>query len=605
MQLYALALLRGDRPPPDLGAALLAAAAAFPQLDPRTLAVGRSASGRLAYARIAHAPAVAAPRVYAACRDGALVLYDGFPVERHGRFPAHDAGRLAERWDELPDALEGVFTVVRADLRRDRVECLTDPLGQAPAFVHRGRDAVLVANSVEALRHAARLREPDRLGLASLLALGWPAGGRTLLAGAAFLGGGAVHRFDAAGERTRAHLTPATVLAAARRRPPLPAAQLLDTTRAAAAAGAPLQSALTAGRDTRVLLALSRAARADVGFYTSGPPEDLDVRIAGRLAARLGLRHRVLRPHVPAGADAWARETSAFVSRTDGLSPIAAISDHLDHDGDPERLGLELWGIAGEIGRTVKWVSVSLAAVAPLARSSHELQRRVVQRGARDPAGLIAPEALAGVRRWLDDFVAARRDEGWPPDAISNAYYAFARVRHWSARGVRRAAATTDLLSPFACRAYVEHCFGLPAAARYVEAPHRALIDAYAPEVDADPYEIAWPPRDPARALPALLGATAGRAAGRWRRGPGEPPGIGPRWLEAGLPVHRDLAASSPDSPLWDVVDRHRYRALLAGPAEARAPHAVALGRVLAALWYLEGPRPGGPRVAYDRLRWR
>jgi hypothetical protein len=599
MQLFAIALLAPGAPAPDLPAALRQAARPFPQLDARTLSAERSTSGRVHTAYISHAAATAAPRRYAASRDGALVLFDGLPLERHGAFAAHDAHVLADRWADLPEVLEGAFSAVRVDRSSDRVECLVDTLGLAPVFVHGrgdGGGGVVIANSLEALRHACGLHAGDLLGLASLVALGWPAGDRTPLDGVEMLRGG-LHRFAPDAPSAGPPPAAATIAPVARRRPPLPAEQLLATTRAALAVGAPMASALTAGRDTRVLLALTRAAGADgdVTFYTSGPPQSLDVRVAQQMAQRFGLRHLLLQPTVPSSLEAWAEQTTTFVRRTDGLSPIDAVSDHLDHDGDPERLGLELWGIAGEIGRTVKWVTPSLAAVAPLGRRSPELQRRVIQRAVHDPAGLLRPEAVEAVRGWLDGFVAARRAEGWATDDLFGTFYAFARVRHWSARGIRRAAATTDLYPPFAAQAYAEHCLGLSPGARFVEQPHRRLIDAYAPEVDVDPYEYPWRPQRPDRALELVLAEGArrlrARVGARVRHRPrAATPSLGPRWFEAGLQLHRDVALSSPGSPIWDVVDRSRYERLLAAQPEARAPYAVSLGRILATLWYLSGP---------------
>jgi hypothetical protein len=601
MQLFAIALLAADVPSPDLRAALRYAARSFPQLDPGTLALEASRSGRVQCARISHAPAVAAPRRYAESGEDALVLFDGLPLERHGAFAAHDAGVLAERWAQLPGVLEGAFSAVRVDRASDRVECLVDTLGLAPVFVHRSAGGTVLANSVEALRHACGLHDGDVLGLASLLALGWPAGDRTPLRGVEVLRGG-LHRFTLSGATSAPQDAAATIARAARDRPQLPVGQMLATTRAALGVGAPVASALTAGRDTRVLLALTRAAGADgeIGFYTSGPPDILDVRVARRMAERFGLQHRLLQPAVPSDPDEWERQTTSFVRRTDGLSPIDAISDHLDHDGDPQRLGVELWGIAGEIGRTVKWIWPSLAAVAPLARDSPELQRRVIHHAVHDSAGLLRPDAVAEVRGWLDGFVAARTREGWASEDLFGTFYAFARVRHWSARGIRRAAATTDLYPPFATQAYAEHCLGLSPGARFVEQPHRRLIDAYAPEVDVDPYEFPWRPQRPERALELVL-AEGGRRLGnrvwarlRSRSTSGAPPSLGPRWFEAGLERHRDVALSSPGSAIWDVVDRARYEQLLAGTPEERAPHAVSLGRTLAALWYLDGPEAGG-----------
>jgi hypothetical protein len=599
MQLFAIALLAPRATPPDLGSALLQAARPFPQLDATTLSTERSPSGRVLAAYMSHAPAAARPRRYAASRDGALVLFDGLPLERHGAFAAHDANVLAERWADLPAVLEGAFSAVRVDWSDDRVECLVDALGLAPVFVHRDGDSIIIANSLETLRHAYDLRSGDLLGLASLVALGWPAGDRTPLDGAEMLAGG-LHRFAPDAPSSSPPAAAARIAPVARRRPPLPVDQLLATTRAALAVGAPMASALTAGRDTRVLLALTRAAGADgdVAFYTSGPPESLDVRVARQMAQRFGLHHRLLQPTVPSTVEEWAAQTTTFVRRTDGLSPIDAVSDHLDHDGRPERLGLELWGIAGEIGRTVKWVRPSLAAVAPVGRRSPELQRRVIQHAVLDPAGLLRGEAVEAVRAWLDGFVAARRSEGWPSEDLFGTFYAFARVRHWSARGIRRAAATTDLYPPFAAQAYAEHCLGLSPGARFVEQPHRRLIDAYARDVDVDPYEYPWRPQRPDRAFQLVLAEGARRlrarvgARVRHRGAAAAPPSLGPRWFEAGLALHRDVALSSPGSPIWDVVDRSRYEGLLAARPEVRAPYAVSLGRILAPLWYLSGPAP-------------
>jgi hypothetical protein len=599
MQLFAIALLGSDAPAPDLSAALRFAARSFPQLDPATLTVEASRSGHVQCARISHAPAVAAPRRYAASDDDALVYFDGLPLERHGAFAAHDARVLADRWDELPDVLEGAFSAVRVDRASDRVECLVDTLGLAPVFLRREANRMILANSLEALRHGCGLQDGDLFGLASLIALGWPAGDHTPLRGVELLRGG-LHRFAPDGTTSSPAAGAAIIARGARERPPLPADQLLATTRAALDVGAPMASALTAGRDTRVLLALTRAAGADgeISFYTSGPPDTLDVRVARQMAQRFGLHHRVLQPSVPSNLADWEEQTTAFVRRTDGLSPIDAISDHLDHDGDPERLGLELWGIAGEIGRTVKWIYPSLGAVAPGARRSTELQRRIIQRAVHDPAGLLRPDAVEAVRTWLDGFIAARRSEGWASEHLFGTFYAFARVRHWSARGIRRAAATTDLYPPFAAQAYAEHCLGLSPGARFVEQPHRRLIDAYAPEVDADPYEFPWRPQRPDRAPVLVLAEGARRlrarvgARVRHRPAPAGAPSLGPRWFEAGLERHRDLALSSPGSALWDVVDRARYEQLLAATPEDRAPYAVSLGRILAALWYLNGPDP-------------
>lgn len=562
-----------------------------------------SGSGRLVVGQVSHAPAVAAPRVYTARRGDELVLFDGFPLEREGRFPAHDATVLLERWDEAPHRLEGIFSAVRADLGNDHVECVLDLLGMAPVFVHRAPDRTVVANSVAVIRSLCHLSAPDPLGVSSLVALGWPADGRTLLRGVEFLEPGGVHRFSPTDTRFAPMFAPVTVL---RTQPP-PAATLpervLSPVRTAVTTGAALTSALSSGRDTRALLALLGAlgAQGRAVFFTSGVPGALDVTIAQRLAERFGLHHRTMLQALPESPAALMRRTAEFVARGDGLASLEGISDHLDHDVAPDRLALELWGVGGEIGRKVKWVASSVGGLTPGLRRSFEVQRRLLGRGARAGSPLLRIEGRAEVARFLDAFVAARRAEGWAAEDIIDAYYAFARVRHWAARGVRRAAASADLFSPFVTRAFIEHCLSVTPGTRYVELPHRRIITTLWPAVDAERYEFAWRPPYPRLAFGLLVAEYARRLV---RRRVGRPiEGVHPkpfsaRWFEAGLEAHRPLADL--DSPVWEFVDRDRYRELLAGPSEAREPYLPALSRILTALVWFALPDGLPPAAGED-----
>ena len=599
MQLYAVALSGDGGPDPRLAEALAGAAAAFPQLDASTLEVARSRSGAVQVGWISHAQAVAGPRRYAARRGDELALVDGFPVERSGRFAAHDAGALLDHWHEAPGEVEGVFSAVRVDLAADAVEVLLDVLGIAPVFGFRSGTTQFVANSVELLRALGASGEPDPLGVGSLLALGWPAGGRTLVRDVRFLEPGALHRLSPRGRTTTPYLTPASVLGTAASSSAEMVERLRSTTKAAADSGVALTSALSSGRDTRVLLALLHAAAAEhrTRFYTSGMAGDLDLTVSGEIADRWGLERVTHLQEPPPGAREWREQTSAFIARGDGMASIDSISDHLAHEDLPHaELPLELWGAGGEIGRKVKWVGSSLGGLTPLVKRLDGTQRRLLHRSADDGGGLLTPAATSAALGYVDEFLAARRAEGWPAEHAVDLFYAFARVRHWAARGVRRAAAHADLFSPFISRAYIEHCLRLPVGARYVEQPPRRLIDALWPEVDADRYEFAWRPQLPRAAFGLVLAEAARRVALRARDRPVSADAVVPLgllWFEAGLPVHRELAAGVPDSPIWAYVDRDRYARLLAATPAERAPHASALNRVLTVLWYLHGPAAG------------
>jgi len=83
----------------------------------------------------------------------------------------------------------------------------------------------------------------------------------------------------------------------------------IEQTIAAAAAAGDLNQSLTAGGDTRVMLACSRAVLDRIHFFTVKQPDlvgHLDAGVSSRLAARFGLDHEVL---------AWRRPTLDDVRR--------------------------------------------------------------------------------------------------------------------------------------------------------------------------------------------------------------------------------------------------------------------------------------------------
>ena len=305
-----------------------AAAASFPALVDEPLEQGSSADGLTRYATVGHPARIASPRRYVARRGDELMIYDGLPIDRLGRFPAWDAEHLALRWDELPQRLEGMFCAVRIDVTSGNVECLSDVLGMAHLYIHRSGSRWVLGNSVAAVCMASGLGAPHRLGVPSLLTLGWPACGSTLIDGVDQLPGGHVHRLDSRGVRARAFFTAA--MAAPRRqgrrhRSPAAVAEALVTTTKAAGRGIePLVCGVTAGRDTRVLVAVARAARWDAQYYTSGVDSNIDVRLARQLTGSLGLPYKLVTPTMPDDDGDWTAATARFVAQTDGMASSRA-----------------------------------------------------------------------------------------------------------------------------------------------------------------------------------------------------------------------------------------------------------------------------------------
>jgi asparagine synthase (glutamine-hydrolysing) len=609
MQLYAVAHRAKPLMRMTLQDAVRSAAAAVPQLEDGEWCVARSRTGALELAAVSHGPAVRGSRRYTARSGDTLVLYDGLPVARDGSFPAHDANHLLDRWDRGPSSVSGVFSAVRADLGDDSIECLLDALGLAQVFIHRRGEAWVLSNSVEVIRLLFGLSEPDPLGVSSLLSIGWSMGGRTLLAGVEELAGGHVHSLNGRGARSSPYLSPASLVARRWHSPQPPSTRKLAETlrRQTAAVGAAaghVRCGVTAGRDTRVLVAMLGAAGVDAEYYTVGSESAQDVRVGRQVADAVGAAHHRREPELPSNRNSWLADTSRYVVQTDGLAVLSSIGDWRSHESPPGRLPVRLWGMAGEIARGGVGLGTPLAATVAGIRSLHGIQRRLVLKRLSSHGGIVAPGAMETAERYLDGYLEERRAEGWPVGELAQAFYAFERIGQWAASGVRRTIATSDQYSPFLTRDFIEYAFSLPPGERYLEAAHYRLLSFYSATLRDMTFERPWRRQQPAAAARLALREAAGHAvtrggrrlsrAGRrdrTRASTAPPSHFGHRWFEAGFAEHRDLLAAHPDSALWEFVDRGRVEELLAGPPRERWPHLEGLGRALTAFWFLHGPR--------------
>ena len=579
MQLFAVACGWPGVDEERIVEALRTAGAAFPELDAKTLERGTSADGRLAFAAIAHAPERTAPRTPFARSGDQVVVYDGLPL------PVYDARELLERWDELE--LEGVFSALRIDLARGHAEPRLDVFGMAKLFRATRADGYILSNSVEAVRLLTGASAIDPIGVASMLGFGWAAGGRTLLDDVRLVEG-PVAPYSVVPRATTSSLTAHDV------------AESLTALARGTAEINPLTCGLTAGRDTRVVLAIALAAGLDVDYYTSGHDTDVDVVLARDLAAAFGLRHELVTPRVP---DDWGAATSAFSAQTDGLASFWIVADWVEHQGMTGPVGLKLWGPGGEIGRAGNiGLTIPFGATTPGLRSSVEVQRRILHRKVAGFGGLVTRDAVEMTRDYLDRFIADRLQEGWRPREVSEAYYGFERVRYWASAGVRRASVATDLWSPFVSRDFIRYCLSLTPQERTVEAPHWRILGALDERLRDHRFEYPWRPQRP-RLSSAMVGRDVlrkalARVTRRGASGEPGPPPFGLEWIEAGLPQLRELAGSSPQADVWHFVDRARLQSLLAGPPEGRAAAAEGLCRALTVLWWLHGrhavpPSPG------------
>lgn len=611
MQLFAVACRLAPQDGAAVGQAVRRVGCSVLELDSATMCEGSSPSGEITFATLGHSPAVAGDRRYQTRRGDVIVVFNGLPVDKEGRLKAHDATTLLEQWDILDDRLEGMFSALRIDLSCDKVECLLDVLGMAPTFVAREGDGWIVSNSVAVIRSVTGRASPDPLGVSSLLSMGWAAGGHTLVAGISRLRGGSKYTMSPREWRVRPLFTPSMVAPSANPRDIAEIGELADclktTTAAAVRSVAPVRCPLTAGRDSRVILALLQSAHAEsVRYYTSGVGTDTDVCVARALTDRLGLPYELLTPTVPARSADWTALTSRFISQTDGMSNLFAIADHIDHAPPVDRLSLNLFGAGGEVARSGRvGLLVPFAANTLGLRASSRVQRMVMQAKLGSAEGVVRESSIDTARAHLEDFADTREAEGWRPREILEAYYAFERVRYWAASGVQRMAHATDLYSPFVSRAFISYAFSLSPGERFIEAAHYDLLSVLAPTLRDIPFDVPWRPqqawRAPVQAPTDLLIAAATRLVRDRVRLPGRRSRLstpvdgavasfGQRWFEAGLSMHREVCLSSSDSPLWAFVDRRRLESVFKASPAQRAPDIEVLCAVATAFWYFHGP---------------
>ncbi len=394
---------------------LAATALPFPELDASTAWV-EDACEQVTLGSVHSADRSAAPRRPVHRGQGRITLSDGVLVDPRGRIAAHDAEALDAHWGDLPERLEGRFVAVRAAAPLNRLEVLMDPLGMYPVFEARDGETRLLSGSAALLLHLAGRRDLDPLGAGQFVALGWPAGDRTLWEGVRVLPGGRRYTFDPG--RAVPHAEPFfSVPELARRR-----ARNDDEGDRIARAGEELakivaavfalfpetECPLTGGRDSRLLLALCLQAGIRPRVHTRGRPGDADVATAAALARQLGLEHEIREEGAAEVAACWDVLCRRLLDRTDGMVGLWQVADVLEKQGRRDHLGFTLGGIGGEICRRYyRSPTLDAAGVTPDEAIPELLRILLKKRGA-----LLTGEAHAAVKRSLEELLA-----DWPARA--------------------------------------------------------------------------------------------------------------------------------------------------------------------------------------------
>ncbi len=573
------------RLPPDRDAAVLDALSRltvrFPGLDQASLWHERLDAGF--YAGVQTARAKAAPRRYRSSAAGRLVLYAGCPLDAENGWRTSDAAVLSRHWSALPARLEGNFAIVRHT--PGQLELFVDPLGLHQTFWTRAAGAVLVSNSAALLGALSPDRGLDHEGASSLLLVGFPWFDTTLRRGIAAVPGGAHWTWTGDAEPARRcafGLEAAGSVSAAGAGLGTLGTQLCHLARSASSYG-PLEASITAGRDSRLVLAVLEAAGLDVSYATGGDPRSADVRIGQRIARDLGLRHRVEEKRAGAVAERWQEAVARTVREGDGMVDLW----HAHRSTQPclpgENLPVVLWGVGGELARSPYFRPAFFLS----RRSRADVHQTLAQAFGLDRGrGLFADEVHQTVRRGLDRFYDRCRAAGLPGEDVPDAFYVWQVLRRWAGGHGRLGAGVRDVSSLLTSRPFIRAAFRLPALHRHTEPLHRGLIRLLAPRLLDYPFE-----KEPWRAASPLLNLLQQTVARhllpprlrtflrRVVRGiEPAPKAIDPAAvLRDQLAWLRELCLGQPRSEVWGLVHRARFEALSApgAPLDGRSVEAL------------------------------
>jgi hypothetical protein len=193
--------------------------------------------------------------------------------------------------------------------------------------------------------------------------------------------------------------------------------------------GRPLESHLTAGWDSRMVLSVCLSSTADIEYLTYSAPGtngNIDSFVAKRIAQALSLRHKeiALRPTPQKDIEDWVGRTSGCI-RDAVMNLSATVSDSYTDR-------YVLCGLAGEVGRAFYWQEADIGKTGLEAR---ELLRRL---------GFVeSRHSIEMAEQWLGRFA------GWTMPAILDQAYISLRLGGWAGPSVYGHPVSKPTLSPF------------------------------------------------------------------------------------------------------------------------------------------------------------
>jgi asparagine synthase (glutamine-hydrolysing) len=534
--------------------------------------------GPLSMATIQSLPQHHGARCYRSIGPRGFTLVDGLCIDLQGEFSAFDATQLAQHWSRIPASVDGQFILVRGQTVPTELEIVTDSLGVMQFYYARAGSGWVFSNSVQALKNLLVLNEPDPLGVASYLSIGWSVANSTLVRGIECVPGGQHWHWNTAHDRPRqetyfgranltrneqSRLCPEAVAEICQ--------TLLNTVRPIGAL-AEVECPITAGKDSRLMAALLMKAGVPAIYFAAGSEGEPDLEIGRRLAEQFQLPFRRGRENELATDAEWEEAIWRLVKQTDGMSTLAHVSTALRSNDQPSARCVHLYGAGGEIGRANFFQHKPLYYLFPTGHA--EAKRALRDLMMKYRRNLVRPEAKALATEYLDHFVDNMRDDGFASSELEALFYMEERVRRWAGNNFRQLVSFRDVFSPFCTRAYAVASFKVPLLYRYADHVHFELLGFLNRDLQQFPLEVPWYSQQPLPLTIQLLtryfeqtriSKITCRVFNRIQRPKVAPSRHNERaaWLEYFLPRLRQRVLDQSSSPLWDYVDRPRLERLL------------------------------------------
>ncbi len=561
----------------------------YPTLDAATIDSRAVGEGRLLVGWVSSSNQAAAPREYVHEDSGQVVLYTGLPISSDRSVVAHRASELAANWDRVAGRLEGIHSLLRVTSDPARLEIQTDLLAYEHVFYRRLGKSWVFSNSVALIERATSRCDLNIDAVALFVSCGRIASDFTLLSEIKTIPAVTRVVWDSNRDDVDFSLTEDVGELFQERRPGLDSVEVerlasdlqnllsvLDTH------FAPLDCALTGGKDSRVIFSLLTSAGISANYYTHGQNRSEDAILAQQVAATAGHRHQFREIPERALLSGWEELATAAVRRADGMYPIQHVASLFSaNDYYDGRLSIRLSGSGGAIGKggggQPRFYSWKVGTPDGFIKHVGDIMAHPRQ-------GLVRPEGLAAVKRVVTERISRFLESGIVTSDVPEVSSAYEGTARGDGANMRATADVRDTFSPFCTRAFQRASALLRSRDKITCPLHRALISRMSPQLMEIPFDNKNPNWGPEQAWKILVKGTYSRYQRRIRqklfgKPPSRPNFIVQNetfdrcgWLEYQLEHARQRILDQNSASLWEYIDRKRAEELLSPdtPAEMR-----------------------------------